>query len=706
MLFKALVLSALVAVAAAQDTCYLKPTCAACIGSEFCGWCSPAPTVYTNGTIGSRCQNQTFDNWYCNGVYSTQTCQQGYQCNVTSGQCVLAPPGQGDTLANCQATCQKTPPPPTNLSICVIVSPTVQQCQPCTDYCTNDTQCPLSYCSGGLCHGSTCSQQSTCNELCTSDTPPLLLGIWRGVMINNGYGSGEYAMQFLQKSQGPQVSFMSPSGQISTGTLQTDSTSNNILLDFQTGPLKGVTLRGGYSPWEPSAETEQQAFYFAAPNAEVPPPSDSAAMIGNGATVYAMSRCSPKAISCNFSSVFPNVTAVNIDEYNRRVLTESKTVKVVAVTDNKDDEWEEDDDLLVGVGTSPSQDPCQNFSSCSDCIAVPTGLCGWCTGNVTYNTSSGPTQGLTQCAGFDSTGKPLGWTCQGVFQKEGCSDYGCDWTDPQAPTCAVCNQSSTCTLTEAQCNSTCTPPPPQFVCDNVTKSCIPCNITYCTTDAQCPGSYCQITGPGPWECHGEAPGCAELGPCNETCSQNQTDMYICNVFDGQCQQVSNSTPGATTLYVCEHNCSALAPLGTWRGIEANVGFVRGEYDFTFYSDSTLHWRRPDGATFAATLDGFNLTKGVGNVLQITGSITSISPPQFIYAVFTIDNQGNDRIIDMLFWGQSNNTALPTFDAAMTNGNTFFVLNACRGSAAYCNFASSQVFPTDDDHVVDVTVTVL
>ena len=68
---------------------------------------------------------------------------------------------------------------------------------------------------------------------------------------------------------------MRPDGQISTGTLQTDSTvSTNILLAFQTGPMAGVTLRGGYSPWEPSDVTEQQAFFFGAPNAEKAPDTD------------------------------------------------------------------------------------------------------------------------------------------------------------------------------------------------------------------------------------------------------------------------------------------------------------------------------------------------------------------------------------------------------------------------------------------------
>lgn len=675
---KAVLLLAFVAAAAAQDQCSSKPTCAECIGSEFCGWCSPAPTVYKNGTVGSRCQNQTYNDWHCNGVYSTQTCQQGYTCNATSGQCILAPPGQGDTLANCEANCHKTPPLPSNLSICVIVSPTVQQCQPCTDYCTNDTQCPFSYCDNGLCHGSTCTSQDKCNELCNSDTPPLLEGIWRGVMIQSGYGEGEYDMRFQKRTEGPQVTFQRPDGQISTGTLQTDSTvSTDILIQFSTGPMKGVTLRGGYSPWEPSDVTEQQAFFFGAPNSQEAPATDQDAMVGNGATVYAMSRCSAKAPSCNFSSVFPTYADDELFEaHNARLLADAA------------------DDVEV----DPSSDPCQVFSTCSQCIGAPTGLCGWCTGEVIYGNS---TPGKTQCAGFDSSGKPLDWRCTGVFQKEGCADYGCDWTNPQAPTCSVCNNSNTCTLTKDQCNATCTPPPPQYKCDTSSKTCLPCNITYCTNDTQCPGSYCNIEGPGPWQCHGDAPACATLPACNASCSHNQTDLYICNPFSGQCVPTTNSTPGAQTKYVCEHNCTSIAPLGTWRGVEVNVGFVKGEWDFTFYNDSSLHWRRPDGATFMAALDGLNMTEGVDNTISITGKIESVSPAQEIYAIFRIDNQGNDKLIDMLFWGQSNSSTPSDFNSAMVNGNTMHILNACRGSAANCDFSKSAVFPNEDTQVVQV-----
>ena len=684
--------------ASVAGVCSIQPTCGDCVGDPFCGWCSPSPTVYSNGTLGTRCQNITAAGWHCNGVYSTQTCQQGYICNSTSGQCILAPPGQGDTLANCEAQCTITPPGPTNLSVCVIVTPTVQQCQPCQDYCTNDTQCPQSFCQGGLCHGSTCQQQQTCNEQCTSDTPATLQGIWRGVQIQTGYSQGEYDMQFQVMAAGPQVTFMDPTGLISTGSLQTDSqVPTNILLAFSTGPLANITLRGGYSPWQPSTVTEQQAFYFSPPNAAQAPATDMAAMAGNGATVYAMSRCNPQLPTCNFSSVFPvpSVSDATFEHHNARLLAARKAAADAAAAEALKKKMQQQQQQQVGGG--PSSDPCQAFSTCSNCIAAASGLCGWCVGEVVYGNS---TPGLTQCAGFDSSGVPLGWQCTGVFQKDTCADFGCDWTNPQAPTCAPCNNSATCTLTQDQCNTTCVTPPEIFTCDNTTSTCVACNVNYCTNDTQCPGSYCNIEGPGPWQCHGAVgpSDCGTQSACNASCSANQTQFYVCNPFAGTCQPTSNSTPGATTQYLCQHNCSTIAPLGTWRGVEVNQGFVAGEWDFTFYNDSTVHWRQPNGATFMAQLDGLNMSAGAENTIQVTGVIPG-SPAQRIYAVFEIENEGNDMIVDMLFWGQSNTSMPADFPSAMVAGDTMFILNACRGSASNCDFSQSAVYPSADTQEV-------
>ena len=88
------------------DECSQLATCADCLAHDYCGWCSPYPVVYENGTKGARCGDQRDAPWTCNNLYQTKQCIRGYKCDATNGQCVLAAPGEGDTLKNCEAGCK------------------------------------------------------------------------------------------------------------------------------------------------------------------------------------------------------------------------------------------------------------------------------------------------------------------------------------------------------------------------------------------------------------------------------------------------------------------------------------------------------------------------------------------------------------------------------------------------------------------------
>eukprot|EP00657_Telonema_sp_P-1_P009973 TRINITY_DN4255_c0_g1_i2.p2 TRINITY_DN4255_c0_g1~~TRINITY_DN4255_c0_g1_i2.p2 ORF type:complete len:216 (+),score=82.16 TRINITY_DN4255_c0_g1_i2:111-758(+) len=195
----------LIALAAtAQAACKDQTNCKTCLDQKFCGWCSPAPTVFDDGSKGSQCQDQHETGWHCNHLYSTDTCLPGYVCNSDTGQCHEDPTGgTGDTKENCEKNCK---PRPTGLSMCDTKSST---CVPCTDYCKTDSDCPGSYCSGGLCHGSTCMQNSTCTSECSADTPDILVGVWRGLEIQSKFGAGEYDVKFQKKAAGPQVQWLS-----------------------------------------------------------------------------------------------------------------------------------------------------------------------------------------------------------------------------------------------------------------------------------------------------------------------------------------------------------------------------------------------------------------------------------------------------------------------------------------------------------------
>ena len=67
--------------------------------------------------------------------------------------------------------------------------------------------------------------------------------------------------------------------------------------------MRGAQLNGAYDAWEPRDETEQMAFYFAAPG-DAAPADINVAMNATGQTVYVMSRCGHGAVNCDFDSVF------------------------------------------------------------------------------------------------------------------------------------------------------------------------------------------------------------------------------------------------------------------------------------------------------------------------------------------------------------------------------------------------------------------
>lgn len=155
--------------------------CTTCLAQPNCGWCS-VPVTYSDGQTGTQCAGgQTGSTpFVCPGHYSTLSCEVGYICTSTL-DCVATVPGDGMPLPVCQATCVATPPP----------APTLVQ-YTCN---LNTSQCAI--CSSPPCPGSMPLVQ--CNELCPHPYPgptPALLGVWRGIYIQQRYSIGEVDFVF------------------------------------------------------------------------------------------------------------------------------------------------------------------------------------------------------------------------------------------------------------------------------------------------------------------------------------------------------------------------------------------------------------------------------------------------------------------------------------------------------------------------------
>ena len=631
------------------DECSQLATCADCLAHDYCGWCSPYPVVYENGTKGARCGDQRDAPWTCNNLYQTKQCIRGYKCDATNGQCVLAAPGEGDTLKNCEAGCKvekyykcdwssgqcsecknatdpgctkygngtdcsKACSVPEDLYKC---DADTLQCNSCgaSSYCKTNADCPGSYCQitgpgPWTCHGSTCQQKYQCQDAC--GLSPELLGIWRGFELQDQYTSGEFDMK-IQNAK-PQFTLKLPDSTIYTGNIKALDKQLNITLD------DGTVLACIYEAWEPSPETENFAFACGS----VMPSSITAAMNGKDFKVLFASKCKPKSTKCDFSSVFTGG-----ERKNSRKLSLLEALKFTS-----------------GLRGN-SADPCNQFKDCSTCLNAPSGLCGWCDTPVVY--SSGAPG--ANCAGFDKEGKASpSWVCHKKYRRESCNDYTCDWSNKKSPTCKELPEGQS-GMTKAVCEMGCKPQNGIYRCNNQTFQCEKCNIKYCMTDADCPNSYCQVdhSKPGPYVCHdSDTEGCKDFGHCNATCG---------------------------------------APLiGTWRGIDVSNNFVRGEFDFSAYSDGTILWRDTAGMIHKGTMHaGDQSAVSQGQAIKITVNSTVT-----LKGLYELDSNGDDSIVNNAFLAFSASKQVTSFDDGMTNAMEFILLTCDEKSGAPCDFSKSSI----------------
>lgn len=161
------------AYAQTTDDCSQYPTCEICLnvsdtGStrQFCSWCH-VDVTYNSGGIGKQCVDIRDQPWKCPSTLNTYECTPGYLCNFATGQCALAPPGQGfPDAASCQQHCFVTP----NTYICNTTSYTCDICADssapgCADQATACAGCSAPTNSSYKCVGT--GDQAVCN-LCSA----------------------------------------------------------------------------------------------------------------------------------------------------------------------------------------------------------------------------------------------------------------------------------------------------------------------------------------------------------------------------------------------------------------------------------------------------------------------------------------------------------------------------------------------------------
>jgi hypothetical protein len=242
-----------------DDYCHAYgDNCTYCLSHQFCGWCSQN-VQYQDGTTGNQCAgfnpNAPKQPFTCSGSYSTEQCSVGYQCQNNS--CVLAPPGDGVPLAQCQQSC-KAPAPG-------------YRCDNATKQCVPDK-------NGG--------DQNLCASYCNvpphGNTPTILNGTWRGVEIRNGYTVGEFDLIFNATT----VTLVANGNIVYSATVQQQGPM--LSLTILTGPEAGKVVLVMFQ-FVSDAIFSMATFAFGEPSGLIPATFDEA-MKTNGETEFVMCK--------------------------------------------------------------------------------------------------------------------------------------------------------------------------------------------------------------------------------------------------------------------------------------------------------------------------------------------------------------------------------------------------------------------------------
>jgi len=514
-----------------------------------CGWCSPDPAEFANGSVATRCMDHTSQGWDCFHLYMHDGCIAGYVCDQVQGKCILSAPGMGDTLANCEKKCGAKPQPHDKSYVCN----------------TTTAKCEIGI--GG-------QWKQDCESSCGNFTPAALVGLWRGFDVQKGFKVGEFEMNFTAHtvSWGP---YGSPQ---KTEAVVTQLGNKLIRLTLTAGLGKGDIFYASFtSPgWPLGPETTGMSLAIQREGAHQLPPENTWSALGDHAfDVFVMHACNSWSTLCNFQPVF-----------------NSQMLPVFPLT----------------VNLRATSDACQKHADCSSCIADPSSVCGWCDGVITH--SDGTTcgnDGKGCCGGATNFSK-----CNVAYRKE-CPvmcDWK-NWTQPVCRHATPEERANPNIKKYQDCDivskwGACKYEQQFFYCD-VGRGCQgPLSKAQCRAEPRCNVSspdcdrtkckaphfyYCdKVGGRG---CLGplDEPQCNQTKGCdikNPTCDPNVCKVekhYICDSTKGQCSAQAGPAPPNSTSYntstACDLVCSRKPIEGTWRAISISKGFVADEWDFNF-----------------------------------------------------------------------------------------------------------------------------
>uniref|UniRef100_A0A7S1M8Y3 PSI domain-containing protein n=1 Tax=Neobodo designis TaxID=312471 RepID=A0A7S1M8Y3_NEODS len=665
---------------APSDHCEQFATCADCVANYLCGWCS-TPVIYQGNITGKNCAGYNKngkDPFQCNGVYSIEECQEGYECDLDNFQCKIAGKGNGKTLQECEANCTNegqvylcnhtdlkchevprgtpgsasysvceascahpsahpspptphSPAPPAAVYACNGTTGKCELSQPgkgsslqvCEEQCHKSSNQTLYYCNS-IEHkcvvapkGFPGEDKAECEKMCLPHPNPGPPPMFEGTWRGVQINNGYKVGEFDFFCDQTSVVFVDvQSATTIKGTPYNvqNGESADLWIKVTAGPGAGQTIKVIGQDDGRGPETKFLLAAFSAAGGATPDSITSAMSSSSGDTVYFFSACVGTP-ECHFT--MPNSL---LRRRGSRLLDHVRRHHQHHKRGTDSDvQHFADARAEHALGET---DPCAAYAAnCSYCLAHP--FCGWCSSDVTYKDGK---KG-TQCAGFATSPNATNpFICEGRYSTLACT---AGWTCNEQTFQCVQNATPGNGFPQKECEEVCRPTPSptpqqqQYVCNITTKQCYKCE------EKHCPGSMPE-------------------GACAAAC-------------------------------VKPHKGPSTIVIGMWRGIEIQRGYPLVEIDYVFNQSSLTAYRNGE-LDFEASVTSFGGDEMIFDVTSGNGAGSKFS------AEYTVANQGSGMVEAMTIAMSAADGPIPdSYSGPMqTKGQKELVMTKCQDSP--CKFA--------------------